>query len=345
MNKILFIRRDNIGDLICTTPAIHAVRNKFPDAKIGILVNTYNADAVINNPDIDEIHIYEKAKHVPDKNKLSVWWSNFKILQKIKKEKYDVAVGCGSYSPRLARYTSLTGAKTRIGYLKRGIKKTKSYSLPLYEPEETLHEVEKTFKLLAPLGIGGECPTLKIFPGDNEVRKARDFLNTSAVKKGAPLIAFHISSRRRENRWPVESFIELGALINKHYKFNILLLWSPGSEKNVYHPGDNEKADTIINSLKPEPLAYRTTRLRELIAILSLADIVVCCDGGAMHIAAGLGKPVVAIWGSTDPDRWRPWGTKYILLQDKSRKAEKISAEEVFKAVGELLALNGSLCG
>ncbi|GBD96434.1 MAG TPA: glycosyltransferase family 9 protein [Nitrospirae bacterium] len=338
MNKILFIRRDNIGDLICTTPAIHAVRNKFPDAKIGILVNTYNADVVINNSDIDEIYIYEKAKHVPDKNKLSVWWSNFKILQKIKKEKYDIAVGCGSYSPRLARYTFLTGAKTRIGYLKRGIKKTKSYSAPLYEPEESLHEVERTFKLLTPLGIDGEAPDLKIFPGDNEVRKARDFLNTSAVKKGATLIAFHISSRRHENRWPVERFTELGRLINKHYKSDILLLWSPGSQKNVYHPGDDEKADAVINSLRPQPLSYRTTRLRELIAVLSLADIVVCCDGGAMHVAAGLGKPVVAIWGCTDPERWRPWGAKHILLQDKSGKAKNVGAEEVFKAVSELLA-------
>lgn len=55
-SKILFIRRDNIGDLICTTPAIHTVRKEYPDAKIGILVNSYNADAIINNPDIDEIY-------------------------------------------------------------------------------------------------------------------------------------------------------------------------------------------------------------------------------------------------------------------------------------------------
>src|SRR3990170_2033924 len=123
INKILFIRRDNIGDLICTTPAIHAVREKYPNAKIGILVNTYNADAIVNNPDIDEVYVYEKAKHVPDKNKHSVWWSNLKLLLKIRKERYEVAIGCGSYSPRLARYTFLTGAGIRIGYLKNGIKK------------------------------------------------------------------------------------------------------------------------------------------------------------------------------------------------------------------------------
>ncbi|MDP3112552.1 MAG: glycosyltransferase family 9 protein, partial [Thermodesulfovibrionales bacterium] len=122
VKKILFIRRDNIGDLVCTTPAIHAVRNQYPNAKIGILVNTYNVDAIRNNPDINEIYTYEKAKHAPEKNKISVWLNNLKVLRKIRKEKYDVAIGCGSYSPRLARYTFITGAKKRIGYFKKGMK-------------------------------------------------------------------------------------------------------------------------------------------------------------------------------------------------------------------------------
>ena len=143
ITKILFIRRDNIGDLVCTTPAIHAVREKYPDAKIGILVNTYNADAISNNPDIDKVYIYEKAKHATDKNKLSVWLNNLRVLQKIRKEKYDVAIGCGSYSPRLARYTMLTGAKTRIGYLKKGMEKSKFYNMPLYDLEKNSMKLKR----------------------------------------------------------------------------------------------------------------------------------------------------------------------------------------------------------
>jgi ADP-heptose:LPS heptosyltransferase len=334
--KFLFIRRDNIGDLICTTPAIHAVRKNFPDAEIGILVNTYNVDAILNNPDIDKIYVYEKAKHSPHKKKLSVWWNNFKMLQKIKKEKYDFAIGCGSYTPRLARYTYMTGAKTRIGYLKANTSKLKSYNNPVYESEEPLHEVERTFKLLTPLGIDGASPLLKVFPEENELQKVRDFLNASE-NNGKPLIAFSISSRRRENRWHVEKFIELGKIIGRQNKFNILLLWSPGSESNVFHPGDDEKAKSIIHSFKPEPLAYKTSRLRELIAALSFAKIVVCCDGGAMHIAAGLRKPIVSIWGSTDPVRWKPWGVKNIILQDKSRKADDVSVERVFRSIETIL--------
>lgn len=338
MKKILFIRRDNIGDLICTTPAIHAVRERYPDAKIGILVNTYNADAVRNNPDIDEIYVYEKAKHVPDKNKFSVWWDNSKVLLKIRKEKYDVAIGCGSYSPRLARYTYMTGALVRIGYLSRNVDKSKSYNMPVHESEKILHEVERTFHLLSPLGIDGAPREMRIFPGDDLKQKAESFLKASNIKKNNRIIAFHISSRRSENRWPADKFAELGNLIAEKHSANILLLWSPGSETNPYHPGDDEKAESIINSMGSKPIAYKTAQLRELIAILSIADVVVCCDGGAMHIAAALGKPVVTIWGSTNPARWRPWETRHIILQDESRKVEKVSAKAALDAVEKLSA-------
>lgn len=337
MNKILFIRRDNIGDLICTTPAIRAVRNKFPLAKVGILVNTYNAEVIINNPDVDEVYIYEKAKHAPDKSKFSVWWNNFRILKKIRKERYDVAIGCGSYSPRLARYTYYTGAKKRIGYLRKEMGTSKYYNMPLYETEDNLHEVERTCNLLSPLGIKDIEMSLRVFPSQEEVQNVKNFSGSSRFKIEKPAIAFHISSRRSENRWPVDKFIELGRLIMDKYKSPILLLWSPGSEKNVYHPGDDENAEKIINALGTSVIPYKTTRLSQLVAALSVAGIVVCCDGGAMHIAAGLGKPIVTIWGSTNPDRWKPYGVKHILLQDETKKAENINVKTVFEAVEKLL--------
>ncbi|HEX8948596.1 MAG TPA: glycosyltransferase family 9 protein, partial [Dissulfurispiraceae bacterium] len=91
-----------------------------------------------------------------------------------------------------------------------------------------------------------------------------------------------------------------------------------------------------VHSMEPKPVACRTTSLRELISALSIADLVVCGDGGAMHIAAALGKPIVTMWGSTNPDRWRPWRTPHAILQTESRRAEDISAGTVFNAVEKL---------
>ena len=334
--KILFIRRDNIGDLVCTTPAIAATRKAFPDARISILVNTYNADAVSNNPDIDETYVYEKAKHAPDKNRLSVWLSNMKVLGKIRKEHYDIAIGCGSFSPRLARYTHMTRARIRIGYTKKGVDASRWYTVPLLEPDGNLHEVERTMNLLSPLGVTGEAPKMRVFPSQHEMLHFTS-LADAAGGLGKPCLAMHISSRRPENRWPLDHFISLGRKWAECYGTRIMLLWSPGSEKNVYHPGDDEKAGAIVNALGQDVLACRTSHLSELIAVLSMADIVVCGDGGAMHMAAGLGKPIVTMWGSTNQDRWRPFGIDHIILQGKSRRAEDISVEAVSAALDSLL--------
>src|SRR3972149_7006691 len=282
MNKVLFIRRDNIGDLICTTPAIHALREKCSAAKIGVLVNSYNADAVAGNPDIDEVYIYEKAKHGEGKNRFLVWLGNLKLLLKIRGERYDVAIGCGSYSPSLARYTFLTGAKNRIGYVRSGDRSI-SYNIPISEPREPIHEVVATFKLLEPLGIDGEPSRLVLLPSADEKEKVLKFLFPPPTSHLPPanLIAIHISSRKENNRWPAERFIELGNELIKKYNVTPLLLWAPGSSKNPRQPGDDEKAAEIAKGMVSTPFLYKTTKLKELIAAISACKLVVCCDGGA----------------------------------------------------------------
>src|SRR3989344_3755749 len=297
MNRVLFIRRDNIGDLICTTPAIHALRKNFPAAKIGVLVNSYNADAVAGNPDVDEVYVYEKAKHAEGKNRFLVWLGNLKLLLKIRGERYDVAIGCGSYSPSLARYTFLTGAKNRIGYVRSGDRSI-SYNIPISEPREPIHEVVATFKLLEPLGIDGEPSRLVLLPSADEKEKVLKFLSPPPTPHPPPpvFVAMHISSRKENKRQPIDIFFELGNELIKRYNMMPLILWAPGSSKNPFHPGDDEKAEAIAGKMRGAVL-YKTRRLGELIAAISVCGLVICCDGGAMHIAAALGKPILTVWG------------------------------------------------
>ncbi len=335
--KVLFIRRDNIGDLVCTTPAIRAVRGAFPHARIGVLVNTYNADALLGNPDIDDVYTYEKAKHAAGRSSVSTWARNASLIRRIRAARYDWAIGCGSASPRLARYALLTGAGRRVGFSDgAGTGWFRTYTDVLRTPGEGLHEVERTFRLLAPLGIAGNMPPMRLVPDAACVAAARDALGESPGGGAGPCVAFHVSSRRPENRWPTEYFVALGRMLLARGA-RILLLWSPGSEANVFHPGDDGKAETIRKTLGKGVLPFPTVRLRDLVAALSEADIVVCGDGGAMHAAAALGKPIVALWGRSDPSRWRPWGVRHALLRAESGRAADVSPEDAAEAVRILL--------
>jgi ADP-heptose:LPS heptosyltransferase len=83
-------------------------------------------------------------------------------------------------------------------------------------------------------------------------------------------------------------------------------------------------------------IAYPTTQLADLIAGLAVCDSVICADGGAMHLAAGLGKPIVALFGDSDPSRWKPWGVPHGVLQPPSRDVKDITPEGVLESWSSL---------
>ncbi|MGB9934145.1 MULTISPECIES: glycosyltransferase family 9 protein [Thermodesulfovibrio] len=333
--KILFIRRDNIGDLVCTTPAIHAVRQAYPQAKIGILVNSYNAEAIRNNPDIDEIYIYEKAKHVPEKNKFSVWCNNLKVLSKIRKENYDVAIACGSYSEHIERLTFFTGARVKIGYCPQN-KKISLYTHPIIQYSQNIHEVIKTFNLLKPLNITEMPGDLIIYPDKMEQKKFEFFKINNFKDINKPFIAISISARIKKNRWTKEKFIKLIEKLLTQNIYNILILWAPGSSKHPMFPGDDEFAESIIQYFDGKVKGYYTPKLNALIAAISISDIVVTLDTGSLHIASALKKPVVALMTKAKSYCWYPWNTKNIVIT-ADESVENIDVETVYQAVQKLL--------
>ena len=88
----------------------------------------------------------------------------------------------------------------------------------------------------------------------------------------------------------------------------------------------------------PTLVALPTPDLKTLIAALSLADRVICPDGGAMHLAAALGKPVVALFGDSPLERWRPWGVPPRGVRPDSRDLADLPLQPVLDALLELKA-------
>ena len=165
--------------------------------------------------------------------------------------------------------------------------------------------------------------------------RARARTALGARDPGHKMIAVHISARKPSQRWPAERYAEL--MHARGAEVDFLLLWSPGAADHPQHPGDDAKARAIMDAAGKLPLiAYPTHELRDLAAALSLADYVICSDGGAMHIAAALGKPILCFFGDSDATRWHPWGVPYRLLQPDSRDVADISPVAALQAFREL---------
>ena len=200
-----------------------------------------------------------------------------------------------------------------------------------------MHEAEDVYRLLSLLGIEGTVPHACVHADQANVSALRP--RALATLSGArPWIAIQISARRIKQRWPVERFAELMQQLNAAHGAGFLLLWSPGSAGDARHPGDDAKAQELIDALPGDfpVFAHPTSDLGSLITALSLADAAITPDGGAMHLAAALGKPVVALFGDSPVARWRPWCVEHEIVQAASGDVADVPVSAVAAAWNRL---------
>lgn len=337
--KILIIRRDNIGDLICTTPLFEAIRRQYPQAYIAALVNSYNEPAIQGNPHLDAIFAYTKGKHAAGESVWQVYLRRAKLLWRMRQMKFDyVILATSGFAARSLKLARMLRPRHIVGFVTDKAASTKIDQVIPHGEGSELHETEDMFRLLAPLAIFGPIPPLTVVADAALANNLRQQLPPAVAHGNGPLIALHISARKEKQRWPVANFSELAHRLHAQYAARFLVFWSPGDENNPFHPGDDRKAAHLLAALADLPAApLPTEHLSELIAGLALCDAAVLSDGGGMHVAAGLGKPLVCFFGNSPAARWHPWGVPYELLQNDARDVRSILPDEALAAFERLL--------
>lgn len=338
--KLLVIRRDNIGDLVCTTPLLRSLRQKYPQARIDALVTSYNEPILENNPDVDYVYAYTKAKHRGEgQSVLGVYWQRFKLIRQLRRQGYDcVVIASTGFLKRPVALARWIGAKHIVGFADPQQRASRAIDIPIpIGKPHPMHLVEEMAALLKPFGIEGVMPAMRVIPDPKVASRLRNDLEHRLGGPIAGAIGIHISARKPKQRWPEAHFIDLIQRLHAAGAGPMLLFWSPGAEDNPQHPGDDNKAARILAAVAGLPIVGVATHgLDELIAGLSLTTTVICSDGGAMHVAAALGKPLVCFFGNSDASVWYPWGTPHELLQKSSQDVADISVDEVVAAHGRL---------
>ncbi len=200
-----------------------------------------------------------------------------------------------------------------------------------YEGSGGRHHLEDVFRILTALGIDGPPPAPRL-----------GFASPPREVGRAPVVAFQVSARKPSQRWPEARFAEAIRAIHEDTGARVRLFWSPGAPDDPRHPGDDDKAARIVERDAGVPVkAVRTTTLPALAKALAACDAFVGADGGAMHVAAALGKPVVALFGDSDATLWRPWGVPQRVLQAPTRDVADVSVEAVRAAFGDLVQETG----
>lgn len=326
--SILVVRRDNIGDLVCTTPLFALLRQRFPRAWIGAWVNRYNAPVLHRHPDVDAVYVYAKSKHrLPGESRTALLGARLRALVELRRRRIDWLIlphsGSQPSAERVARWL----APRRV--------------LRPSEGGADRHEVVRVCSVLEAVGMQVDeagLPPLKVVPDAGEVaRLSAGFAPRRTPSR--PLIALHLSARKPSQRLPLDHW--LAVIERLSARAELMLLWAPGGADDPHHPGDDALAQSLLEALgrrgtRPVLTPNPTHDLASLITALAICDAAILSDGGAMHLAAGLGKPVVALFGATPPAVWRPWGVTHRVLRPPSREVRELDAAAIVDACFEL---------
>ena len=339
VQRILVVRKDNIGDLLCTTPALRALRRALPEAFLAVLVPAHCRPVVERNPDVDAIYTYTKAKHRSEGLGLPALWDLGRVLRALRARRFDLAIVMGRPCSRSAGWLAYaSGAPWRLGYRTDKLHPLGFFLNLAQDPGRmTSHEVDGCLELLSAIGIPPAGRELTLIPDPEAQEAIRQRLAEERVEDAESVALLHISSRRETNRWPLAAFAQLADLLQDRLGLRIVLSWAPGDARNPLFPGDDDKAEEVARLMRVRPILLRTPKLDDLIATLSLSDFALSSDGGFMHIAAALGIPQVALFGRAGATHWAPVSTRCAVLQ-RDHDVDRIPVEEVLGAATAVIS-------
>ena len=303
--KILLVRLRLIGDVVFTTPAIRALRRRFPDAHLAYLVEDGAAAVVRHNPHLDEVLAVRHARgwrRIRD---------DLRLARRLRQRRFDLVVDLHG-GPRSSWLTWASGAPRRVGYDVAG--RAWMYTQAVHRPRELRprHSVVNQWDLLAAVDPALAAPPdpatdrVEMVAGAEARAGAARRLSALGVPDDARLVVVHVSAGNPFRRWPEAAFAELASG-----------LATGGGDRYVVvtsGPSDHEAAARVVARARDRAgdagarvVDAEGLTLEELRALMDRAAVYVGGDSGPLHVAATSDVPVVGLYGPTLAVRSAPW--------------------------------------
>jgi ADP-heptose:LPS heptosyltransferase len=287
--RILLLMLLPIGDTLFATPAVRALRKRYPDAQITALVYPTNSGILVNNPDIDDLMYWPTRQ---------TWQGLFSVLGlfwRLRRGRFDLAI-------ELCNYIWWVGKLS-------GIPRRAEMELPPLwwllpwagKGWRRKHAVEHYADAVQRLGIPVEDWKLRMEPSAGEKARAQAWLDNYEVKADELLVGIHPGGEGLwgRKRWGVAGFAQVADGLSERCGARIMLM---GGKDDAPLAAEIMALSTarVIN-------ATGQTTLGETAALAARCALFIGNDSSPLHIASACGTPVAGIYGITDPRSYRPW--------------------------------------
>lgn len=345
--RILMVRPSALGDVCRTVPVLTSLRRAYPHARIDWVVRDQFREAVEAHPDLDEVIPFPRGR-------FARWWKPAVLsdlrrwMHDLKTRRYDLVFDLQGLS-RSGMITRATCSPRRIGFRSAREFASLGYTIR-HEGPRARHIVDQMLELLSAEGI-------------EPVRDMRLYAPPTAIEGwdrrrrelaiDAPYVVLAPTSRWPGKQWPARKWLAALPHLRERGFTEFIVIGAPGEEPQVA-----PLFEQALNDLRLHNLVGRTS-IGETMAAIAGGSLVIASDSAPLHMAVGFDRPLVALFGPTDPAFVGPYGRESFVVQHpdavhQSRSQFKneeigrrlmslVSVEEVMETVDRALSGKGRL--
>ena len=320
-SRILLIKPSALGDVVHTIPVLVKLRARYPRARIDWLITPENAEVVRCHPALTNVVLFARHDFSKRGRRWRALMAFFNLLKQIRRAKYDLIIDMHG-QVRSAFFSIISGARVRIGF-DRPIKRTVTISaehdlknvpshgwrgaregswlaythrIPI--PTLDVHAIDRYLWLGELLGFDDDPPDLKIHLPPEAIANVQRLLEERGVSADTPLVVLVPGTIWETKHWTIEGF----AGVAREFLREGFAVALAGTKR------DEQRCRQIAAAAPGTCDLSGKTTPAELAALIRRAEVAVTNDSGSMHVAASLHKPMVSVFGPTNPVHIGPYG-------------------------------------
>jgi lipopolysaccharide heptosyltransferase I len=319
-SRILLIKPSALGDVVHTIPLLVKLRARYPRAQIDWLITPENAEIVRCHPALSNVVLFARRDFAKRGRRWHAVVAFLDLLKQIRHAKYDLVVDMHG-QVRSAFFSLISGARVRIGFdrpIKRSLTVSAEHDLKnvpshgwrgaregswiaythrIPIPTLDVHAIDRYLWVAPLLGLDDAPPDLTIYLSSETIRNVERLLEEHGVPASKPLVVLVPGTIWETKHWTIEGF----AGVARQFLRDGFAVALAGTKR------DQNRCQQIAAAAPGASDLSGKTTPAELAALIRRAEVAVTNDSGSMHVAASLGKPMVSVFGPTNPVHIGPY--------------------------------------
>ena len=319
-SRILLIKPSALGDVVHTLPVLVKLRARYPRARIDWLITPENAEVVRYHPALSNVVLFARRDFSKRGRRWRAFLSFVDLLKQIRRAKYELVIDMHG-QVRSAFFTLISGARVRIGFdrpIKRGVTISAEHDLKnvpnhgwrgaregswiaythrIPIPTLDVHAIDRYLWVAPLLGLDDNPPDLTIHLSPQASDGINRLLEEHDVPSSKPLVVLVPGTIWETKHWTIEGF----AGVARQFLQDGFAVALAGTVR------DQQRCRQIAAAAPGTCDLSGKTTPADLAALIRRAEVAVTNDSGSMHVAASLGKPMVSVFGPTNPVHIGPY--------------------------------------